>query len=175
MYRSSQLRGNCTCPPGSACYNRISCDLATWLHYFLCCYGAAVRTPIQSNSSYLTASSTLFLLLLSACSPVHHFIFPTFLNNDPSISTADFAALPVSASSVLPSANHNSCSAKKECGMVTRRRKRLDWRCCLLRVTMAAQMVKNTPFPMWADNRKDELVDLLSNEVGVIIYMEWSI
>jgi hypothetical protein len=31
MYRSSQLRGNCTCPPGSACYNRISCDLATWL------------------------------------------------------------------------------------------------------------------------------------------------
>jgi hypothetical protein len=91
-------------------------------HYFLCCYGAAVRAPIQSNSSYLTASSTLFLLLLSACSPVHHFIFPTFLNNDPSISTADFAALPISASSVLPSANHNSCSAKKECGMVTRRK-----------------------------------------------------
>jgi hypothetical protein len=40
---------------------------------------------------------------------------------------------------------------------------------------MAAQVVKNTSFPMWADNRKDELVDLLSNEFGVIIYMEWSI
>jgi hypothetical protein len=26
---------------------------------------------------------------------------------------------------------------------------------------------------LWANNRKDELVDLLSNEVGVIIYMEW--
>jgi hypothetical protein len=25
---SSQLRGNCTCPPGSACYNRISCNPA---------------------------------------------------------------------------------------------------------------------------------------------------
>jgi hypothetical protein len=28
VYRSSQLRGKCTCPPGSACYNKISCDLA---------------------------------------------------------------------------------------------------------------------------------------------------
>ena len=27
-YRSSRLRGKCTCPPGSACYNRISCDPA---------------------------------------------------------------------------------------------------------------------------------------------------
>jgi hypothetical protein len=30
------LRGRCTCPPGSACYNRISCDIATWLQYRLC-------------------------------------------------------------------------------------------------------------------------------------------
>jgi hypothetical protein len=28
VYRSSQLRGKCTCPLGSACYNRISCDSA---------------------------------------------------------------------------------------------------------------------------------------------------
>jgi hypothetical protein len=28
VYRSSQLRGKCTCPSGSACYNRISCDSA---------------------------------------------------------------------------------------------------------------------------------------------------
>jgi hypothetical protein len=28
VYRSSRLRGKCTCPSGSACYNRISCDLS---------------------------------------------------------------------------------------------------------------------------------------------------
>jgi hypothetical protein len=28
VYRSSRLRGKCTCPSGSACYNRISCDPA---------------------------------------------------------------------------------------------------------------------------------------------------
>jgi hypothetical protein len=28
LYRSSRLRGKCTCPSGSACYNRISCDPA---------------------------------------------------------------------------------------------------------------------------------------------------
>jgi hypothetical protein len=28
VYRSSRLRGKCTCPPGSACYNKISCDPA---------------------------------------------------------------------------------------------------------------------------------------------------
>jgi hypothetical protein len=33
LYRSSQLRGKCTCPPGSACYDRMSCDIATWLHF----------------------------------------------------------------------------------------------------------------------------------------------
>lgn len=26
VYKSSQLRGKCMCLPGSACYNKISCD-----------------------------------------------------------------------------------------------------------------------------------------------------
>jgi hypothetical protein len=32
VYGSSKLRGKCTCPPASACYNSMSCDIATWLH-----------------------------------------------------------------------------------------------------------------------------------------------
>jgi hypothetical protein len=41
LYRSSQLRGKFTCPPGSACYNRMSCDIATWLqrHVDVCWHG----------------------------------------------------------------------------------------------------------------------------------------
>jgi hypothetical protein len=40
VYRSSQLRGKCTCPSGSACYNRISCDSAHVVTYVLQYLGA---------------------------------------------------------------------------------------------------------------------------------------
>jgi hypothetical protein len=35
VYRSSRLRGKCTCPTGSACYNKISCDPAHVVTYFV--------------------------------------------------------------------------------------------------------------------------------------------
>jgi hypothetical protein len=36
VYRSSQLRGKRNCPPGSACYNKISCDSSHVVTGVLC-------------------------------------------------------------------------------------------------------------------------------------------
>jgi hypothetical protein len=55
VYRSSQLQGKCICPPGSACYNRMSCDLATWLHYAERCQpGTSVHKIHMNCISHVT-------------------------------------------------------------------------------------------------------------------------
>jgi hypothetical protein len=52
VYRSSQLRGKCTCPPGSACDNNISCDFS---HVVTEAYRLLVELAIESVMSWTLA------------------------------------------------------------------------------------------------------------------------
>jgi hypothetical protein len=53
VYRSSQLRGKCTCPLGSACYNRILCDPAHVATFLVCAYKYGVEEFARDHANKL--------------------------------------------------------------------------------------------------------------------------